>query len=225
MKRTVIAELLDADAGTPAEIVASLADLRDINRWLGGVRTMRRLVRAVLQSRHLPTARLLDVGSGDGYVAGRIAQMLLRQGLLLNVTLLDCVASHLGDGPYRRVVGDALALPFSPSSFDLVICNLLTHHLEPEELLRFLNEALRVCRIAALIGDLRRNRLHWALAYAGGVLFRSRITRHDAVASVRRAYTAQEWAALVHQVPAASASIERYAPFRLGITLWKNCDG
>ena len=168
--------------------------------------------------------RALRGGQRQRQAAGAIINSGAAESNALRTIALAGNAAFGGANEWDLRV-DALALPFSSSSFDLVICNLLTHHLEPEELLRFLNEALRVCRIAALIGDLRRNRLHWALAYAGGVLFRSRITRHDAVASVRRAYTAQEWAALVHQVPAASASIESYSPFRLGITLWKNCDG
>ncbi len=50
MKRVVIPELLDSDAGTPSEIAASLSDLNRINRWFGGVATTQFLVERVAQA-------------------------------------------------------------------------------------------------------------------------------------------------------------------------------
>ena len=53
MKRVVVAELLDTDAGTPREVAASLKDLRMFNSWFGGVHTMSSLLRRVAQQRNL----------------------------------------------------------------------------------------------------------------------------------------------------------------------------
>ncbi len=47
MKRVVTSELLDSDSGTPAEIAASLADLRMFNRWFGGVSTTLAMVQRI----------------------------------------------------------------------------------------------------------------------------------------------------------------------------------
>jgi len=47
MRRTVIPELLDIDAGTSAEIAGSLADLRFFNRYFGGSATMTAMLRKV----------------------------------------------------------------------------------------------------------------------------------------------------------------------------------
>ena len=47
MKRVATAELLDTDSGTPAEVEASLGDLRRINRWFGGVATTEDMVERV----------------------------------------------------------------------------------------------------------------------------------------------------------------------------------
>ena len=69
------------------------------------------------------------------------------------------------------MAGDALALPFRNASFDLVSCNLFAHHLSSEQAIQFVNEALRTCRIAVLVNDLVRHRLHLALVYAGLPLF------------------------------------------------------
>ena len=54
----------------------------------------------------------------------------------------------------RAVAGDALALPFRDASFDLLSSTLFAHHLSPQELVQFVDEALRVCRVAVLINDL-----------------------------------------------------------------------
>ena len=122
----------------------------------------------------------------------------------------------------RAVAGDALALPFRSATFDLVSCTLFAHHLSPQELVQFVNEALRVCRVAVLINDLVRHPLHLSLVYAGMPLYRSRLTRHDAPASVRQAYTVEEMQSLLAQTSAARVEIHRHYLFRMGVIAWKH---
>src|SRR5437763_10208486 len=97
--------------------------------------------------------------------------------------------------------GYVLALPFADGSFDIVCCNLFVHHLGPNEVQRFAREALRVCRVAFVINDVIRHPLHLTLTYAGFRLYRSRITRNDAPASVRQAYTPDELRDLLQPLP------------------------
>ena len=121
------------------------------------------------------------------------------------------------NGGNRAVAGDALALPFRDASFDLVSCTLFAHHLSPDQLVHFVNEGLRVCRTAVLINDLVRRSLHLSLVYAGLPLYRSRITRHDAPASVRQAYTPDEMQALLKRTRASRTEIHRHYFFRMGV--------
>jgi ubiquinone/menaquinone biosynthesis C-methylase UbiE len=123
--------------------------------------------------------------------------------------------------PPRGIVADALALPFRNDSFDVVSCSLFTHHLEPEQVLRFVNDALRVSRLAVLINDLRREALHLALVYAGMPLYRSRLTRHDGPASVRRAYTPHEMQEMLRRTPATRLELTRHYLCRMGVIAWK----
>jgi ubiquinone/menaquinone biosynthesis C-methylase UbiE len=220
MKRIPSAELLDTDAGTPQEVAASLADLRWFNRWFGGQHTTLRMLEQVVRTTHAKSLSLLEVAAGSGYVAHATKDHLATRGIELSITLLDRIASHVGNGG-RSVVGDALALPFRDSSFDLVSCCLFAHHLSPEELVQFVKQGLRVCRKAVLINDLIRNPAHWALAYAGTPLYRSRITRNDAPASVRQAYTRQEMLEILRKTCAASVEIDTYYLFRMGAIAWK----
>src|SRR4029077_10411614 len=119
-------------------------------------------------------------------------------------------ASHLksssGNGNHS-VVGDAVSLPFANESFDLVSCCLFVHHLEPEVVVRFINESLRVSRAAVIINDIVRNPVHLALAYASFPLYRSPLTHHDAPASIQRAYTIAEMQGMLRKTAAARSII------------------
>jgi ubiquinone/menaquinone biosynthesis C-methylase UbiE len=221
MKRVVVAELLDTDAGTPREVAASLKDLRMFNSWFGGVHTMSSLLRRVAQKRGLKQISWVDVAGGEGFVATRTQRSLARSGISSQPVILDRAPTHLSK-IHPGVCGDALALPFQDNSFDAVGCSLFLHHLEPDEIVRFACEGLRVARHAFLIHDLQRHPVHLALSYVGMPLYRSRITRHDALASVRRAYTVEEVAKMLAPVAAAeNIEIRKFFLFRMGVIVWK----
>ena len=218
MRRHPTEELLDTDSGTPAEVAASIRDLRWFNRWFGGVSTAARLVQ-IAAGEHKRVS-VLDVAAGEGFVPKSLQRHLPQ--LELDITLLDRVPSHLAaNGTARSMCGDALSLPFRSSSFDLVSCSLFVHHLAPEQVVLFVKEALRVCRVAVLIHDLIRDPLHLAFAYAGLPLYRSRLTRHDAIASVRQAYTVEEMRGFLQQTGAARVEIFHKYFYRMGAIAWK----
>jgi SAM-dependent methyltransferase len=222
MQRIPQKELLDEDAGTPSEIAASLSDLQHINLWFGGVSTTGFLLRQAMRRTRLNSATVLEVASADGYCIREAAKHLRHDRLQLQVTLLDRRESHLGsNNGVRTVVGDALHLPFGDSTFDFVSCGLFVHHLDPEAAVRFISEALRVCRHAVLINDLRRSTTHLALVYLGFPLFRSRLTRHDAPASVRQSYEPDELSDLLKRTPARNVEIANRFLYRMAVTVWK----
>jgi SAM-dependent methyltransferase len=221
MKRVVVEELLDSDAGTPSEVAGSLKDLRMFNSLFGGVHTMSSLLRRVAQKRGLKQISWVDVAGGEGYVATRTQRSLARSGISSHPVILDRAPTHLGN-THPAVCGDALALPFRDNSFDAVGCSLFLHHLEPDEIVRFAQEGLRVARHAFLIQDLQRHPLHLALGYLGAPLYRSRITRHDAPASIQRAYTVDEVKTILSRVaPAENIEIRKFFLFRMGVIVWK----
>ncbi|MGA2000858.1 MAG: methyltransferase domain-containing protein [Terriglobales bacterium] len=225
MKRVVTPELLDSDAATPAEVQQTLADLRRINRWFGGISTTRRMLEQVVTRIRKPSSdrgelTLLDVGAGSGDVALTAARQI-RPPAQIRVTLMDRMPAHLPRNGTGTVAGDALALPFLDNSFDLVTCSLLIHHLEREQIVKFVNQALRVARVAVLLNDLRREPLHLALMYAGYPIF-SRLTLHDGIASVRRAYTPQELKSILGNTDAAGVGMENRYLYRMGIIVWKS---
>jgi SAM-dependent methyltransferase len=221
MQRRVTPELLDEDLGTPAEIAESLKDLRHINDWFGGTRTSTTLLRRIARELNTKRLSLLEVGSGSGDVPLAATHAMANDGLTLDVTLLDRQVAHLPVNGTTAVSADVMRLPFADNSFDVVGCTLFAHHFDPAALQAVCRESLRVARHALVINDLIRSRLHLLLVYLGLPLFRSRITWHDAPASVRAAYTPKEMESITMPVRARRVDISRHYLFRMGVVLWK----
>jgi ubiquinone/menaquinone biosynthesis C-methylase UbiE len=222
MLRRPTLELLDTDSGTAREVADSLLDLRWFNHWFGGIATMRQMLQTVVRRTGARKLAVLEVGSGEGYIPQVLRREFSDSGIELSVTLLDRVPTHLpANGSFRKVAGEALTLPFRDLSLDLVCCSLFVHHLDPEAAVTFIREALRVSRTAVLIHDLIRNPVHLALAYAGVPLYRSRVTRNDAPASVWQAYTVQEMKDFAQTAGAIQVEAHHQFMFRMGVIAWK----
>lgn len=220
MQRVNSEEVLDSDLCPPLEAQTSLRDLCRINRWFGGVSTTRCLIERVGSATGQKHFSMLEVASGLGEVPREAARKLARKGITVEITDLDRVASHLQHG-HSALVADALALPFRDGSFDLVSCSLFAHHLDPAQLAAFAAEASRVSRRAVLINDLIRHPLHLLLVYAGFALMRSRVSRQDGVASVRRAYTPEEMREILSNATPAKIELSCHYLFRMGVIVWK----
>lgn len=226
MERRPSIELLDTDSGTPVEVKDALRDLRSFNQHLGGVATTRNLIRGVAVRTGRSHFSLLELAAGTGFVPLQAGKDLHREGISLDITLLDRAITHLPpNGHVQKIAGDALSVPFRNSSFDLVSCSLFVHHLSPATAAQFAREALRICRSAALVNDLVRHPLHLALARVGAPLYRSRITRNDAPASVKQAYSIEEMSEFFRMAGAARVEVRKHFLFRMGVTAWKSGPG
>src|SRR6266550_3759969 len=103
MRRIATAEWLDTDSGTADEISASLADLRRVNRWFGGVRTTEWMLRQVARDLSKGSLSVLEVASGSGDVPQICKRRLERSGVRIEITLLHT---------YAMDTGPALAMPW-----------------------------------------------------------------------------------------------------------------
>jgi SAM-dependent methyltransferase len=178
------------DEGVPeAEALASLADLRFVNRWLGNRARFLAAVRPYL--RGSPRPRLLDVGCGSADVPAALARADRR---LLAVGV-DLKPLHVRGAPaeVRPVVADAQALPFPPASFDVVTASLFLHHFGADELPAILRSLYALARRALVVNDLRRARVPYLFGrVAFPLLFRSAVSVDDGLTSIRRAFTEDE---------------------------------
>jgi len=185
-------ELLDAHEVPRAAMERSLRDLRWINRYLGGVRVYRAIVR-----RFSPRS-ILDLGSGTA-------------------DLLDSVPNVA-----LRVAGDVHHLPFRDGAVDLVTSSHFFHHFSPEENAGILAESLRVTRKGVGFTDTERHYLPlFFIALLGALRIVGPITRLDGPASVRQAYTLSEARELASRAPASRTEVTWRWPFRFALLLWR----
>jgi SAM-dependent methyltransferase len=205
-------ELLDQ--GVPEdEALRSLADLRAVNRFLGGRRALLRTTLPLLAGRDRP--RLLDVGCGSGELPALLHAAL--DGRLLAVGV-DLKPLHARQAPraVRAVVADARALPFAPRSFDVVTASLFLHHFDDEELPGVLRGLFDLARGALVVNDLHRAHLPYAFArLTFPWLMRSRISVTDGLISIRRAFRPAELRRACASAGLSQVEVRRSFPYRL----------
>jgi ubiquinone/menaquinone biosynthesis C-methylase UbiE len=212
MKRVESEELLDELNAPREDMERSLRDLRFINRYCGGIRIYRSLVRL------FQPASILDIGTGTSDLLEAVPHVRTRIGLDFK---LDHLLYKRDDSRIRRVVGDAHNLPFRDGTVDLVTSSHFFHHFSPEENAGILGESLRVSRKGVAVNDTRR---HYApllfVLLLGALRLVGRITRFDAPASVRQGYTLSEARDIASRVR-AKWKVVRKMPYRFAILLWK----
>jgi ubiquinone/menaquinone biosynthesis C-methylase UbiE len=215
MPRPHITELLDTGEAPPAEVARSLADLRRINRWLGGRRVLLQILKQEVRRSGLPQFSFLDVGAGSG----DLAEAVLARFPAARAVLCDLKPQHLPGAPGLKVAAAAGHLPFCDRSFDFVSASLLLHQLRDDDVIRVLRSFRRIARRAVLINDLER---HWLpllfIRLTGAVFARSRLTRHDAPASVRQGFRPEELQRLARAAGFHDLCVQRHLPwFRLSL--------
>ncbi len=200
-------ELLDGPLGEPATLDGHLRDLRRINRWLAGVSLSAAAIEAV--AAHRAELTMLDVGTGGADIPVALARLARRRGRRLHAVGVDNRPEVLaaavrarppgGADPIELHAGDARKLGYGDRSFDVAHASLVLHHFDPPVAVEMLREMGRVARLGVVINDLDRTRVGWLGAWLiGHFLTANRYTRHDAPLSVRRAFRAQETAAMLY---------------------------
>ena len=213
-------EILDDPEIPSEEMSRSLEDLSLVHRWWGSARALERFLVGEIRRLGISKPVLVDVGAGSGDVTRRLARALGRAGHRTTLFACDVQWRHLVAG--RRMAGDsfpslsadAFALPLADKSVDWVVSTLFFHHFSPAENSALLASFSRVARHGFALLDLRRHLLPLAfIAIAGRLLFKTRVSVSDGVASVRQAYTPEE-AGRIAREAVSGARVDRVFPFR-----------
>jgi ubiquinone/menaquinone biosynthesis C-methylase UbiE len=224
--RVYIEELLDLGEGTDADVARNLADLRRINRFLGGRRVVLNALATLVAEAGMQELSLLDVGTGSADIPGAVADWCGARGIVGNITALDLsernlriARSQLGiSGGVQLVRGDSLSLPFADRSVDVVTASLFLHHFEDADVVRLLADFARVARRAVIVNDLIRDRVpYWFARLSGPLLATSYLTRYDGPASVLRGFTVREMAGHAERAGLRHARVRRRFPYRLAM--------
>jgi 2-polyprenyl-3-methyl-5-hydroxy-6-metoxy-1,4-benzoquinol methylase len=215
-------ELLDDPRADPQAVWAELRDIARLNAWFGGTRAVVDALEPFLRrSGHVPWT-LLDVGAGSGDVALAARAAARRHGVDLRPVGLElnpAAARMARAQQLPMIVADGNRMPLRPRSVDVVIASQVLHHLPRGVAIRWIASCDRVARRVVVLADLRRSRLAMAGVWAAATgLGMSRVTRHDAVVSLRRGYTLREFQDMLRA--AGVPAVARYRPaFRI-VAAW-----
>ena len=226
-----VSELIDESGTDLKELSANLRDLERINRLFGGTRLILRYLKPMIHRHPAREVHILDVATGGADIPVAIAQWARGQrrqvrivGVDKNPQVLRAAAERIQGYPeVILVAGDALALPYPPQSFDIVLCSLTLHHLTYPEGVRLLVTLDRIGRWGFIINDLLRSWHGYGLTWLAMHLFcRGRLVRHDGPLSIRRAYTLPELREMVKAAGIQGVEIRSHPFFR--VTLVKEQD-
>ena len=218
-------EWMDAPDQDAGDLDRALADLRGVNRWLGGNRVVLTHLRRMLRRAGAGPHTLLDVATGSADIplvlAGTFPQLEM-VATDAHPQTVELARHRVGDHPRIRVEpADALALPYPDKSFDFALCSTALHHFEPPEAVQALSELARVARRGMIVNDLRRSPINLlgAKLLAVTVWRHNRVTRHDGPLSVRRSYTPTEMALLAQAAGLQRGRVYTHLPFRLALVV------
>ncbi|WP_069683378.1 methyltransferase, partial [Legionella parisiensis] len=106
-------------------------------------------------------------------------------------------------------------------NIDIILLNLVCHHLDDEELITLLINAHESTRKAVIINDLHRNFMAYGLYKMICPLFRNRLITHDGLLSIQKSFTKQELEFLLQQACIKNYQIKWHFPFWWSILILK----
>lgn len=200
----------------------ALVGLGRLNRVSGVARPLFLHLMKFARQRAGHTLRVIDIASGGGEIPVQWARWAKRSGTPMRITTTDLSEFAVDkqtelakryDVDVHPIRRDVLTQGL-PGAFDVATCSLFMHHLDDAQAKRLLH-AMQSCANGILVCDLERSRLNLSMVWLGSrLLSRSKVVHHDAIASVRGAYTRKEFKRLAEDALARPVHCEGLFPAR-----------
>ena len=225
--RSTAREFLDRADCDLALAAASYRFMELVNRYFGGIRTVRRFLATAVARQTDRPLRVLDIGSGSCDIPLAVSRWARARGLQLEFTCLE-PADHAatiaranlaqaGD-PAVRLVQDDVFLHQPTEPYDCAVASMCFHHFNDAQILALLERLRGFVQYRVLINDLRRSRLA-SLAARLLLVGSPAGVRHDALLSIRRGFRVNELNALLTQLDQVAVSVQPVRWFRVAATI------
>jgi len=211
-------EWMDDAAAGEAEFALALEQLGRINRLTFAFHPVLSWLDRLVAETGAHALSILDVGCGGGQMLTAIDAWARQRGVTVTLVGLDhspwAARYAAAQGvPARFITADLFDLD-PAERFDVVLCNLFTHHLRDPDLVRFLQWCEARATRGWLISDLHRHWLPWSVVWLGFRLMRfSAMIIHDATVSIARSFVRADWQRLL-AAAGVTAELRWVFPFR-----------
>ena len=218
-------ELMDRPQPVSPELISDLRNLRTLNRCFGSYRLIRHFLRCWIRPND--KLRVIDLATGSGDIPRLVVEFARKIGASVAIDAVDFQASTVeiarglsADFPEIHYHCSDIRQFGESQSYDLVLFSLALHHFTADEATALLRRCHELARGRVLVADLRRN---WFVQAGIDLLttfvFRESMTRNDARASIRRAFSFREMAELARTAGWENFGHERFAVGRQAIWL------
>lgn len=226
-RRSSEQEILDLGPGyyTPAEFTHCQKMLFRVNQLLGCFHGTVKLFKK------LPlTTSIMDVGCGAGLFILHLSRLFPNMKFHGVDISAEAIAMAL-DEKYKfstdtkNVTFEQLPQPelsYNESSVDVILANMVCHHMSDQEFILFLQQAEHVVKNQIIINDLHRHTIAYCFYYIfSPIIFRDRLITHDGLISIKRGFIRKELKALLDQANIRHYQIKWCFPFRWRVIIWK----
>jgi len=207
-QRSYKAELLDDPSIVGTELDQTLAELRLVNNYLGGLSVTLAALAPELQKDPTQLYRILDLGTGSADIPEGIVRWARQHRIQVEIVVIDinpstcAYARHcVADFPEVKVVAaDVLHLPFADASFDYTHAAMFTHHFTQEECAKILKIMYAKATQGLIINDLHRHPFaYYSIKFLTRLFSKSRLVRNDGPLSVLRSFRPHDIEDLKHK--------------------------
>lgn len=217
-------EVMDQPGLDPRLHSQALTGLKRLNWWSATASVLWHGLEDLVGQGGMQGLRVVDFACGGGDNALRLARQAAQRNVQLAIhgydrsqTAVDFAREQTRRRAIRGVeffqadvLSDAL-----PHRYDVAICTLFLHHLNEAQAVQLLQRMSAAARLGILVDDLRRTRLGYFLAWAGGrLLTRSPVVHVDGPLSVRAAFSTEEVRDLAIAAGLQGATIHPHWPQR-----------
>lgn len=217
-------ELLDLgpDFYTPDEFVQCQRILFQINKLLGIFKQTIKLIRRFPQA-----TSLADIGCGGGLFLLNLSKHypdLRLIGIDISNEAITVAQKELliyNKQNFAQNVEFKPGCEMLPNEVDLILVNLVCHHLDDKDLSLFIQKYLNSARVALIINDLQRSKIAYWFYKFMSPLFKNRLITHDGLISIQRSFTRKELRQLLEKANVAHYQIKWCFPFRWNVIVWK----
>jgi 2-polyprenyl-3-methyl-5-hydroxy-6-metoxy-1,4-benzoquinol methylase len=226
-------EVMDTAVTTFAEFDECLRQIETVNRYTRGYRPVLFWLKNILPSISSGNSlTIIDVGCGRGEMLRQVRRWAKKEKINAHLTGIDikpwAITSAKKSTPENMNIHYKTCDIFEMNATekaDFVISTHFTHHLENDELIRFLQWMDSHTLQGWFINDLHRHQAPYLfIKYIFSLVPINKMSRNDGPLSVARAFTADDWQKILQQagIPPDQCRIKWYFPFRYGVERWKS---